>query len=84
MITDGFYHEAVAQVTLTLIFDKTTKYAIVYYDVKIVLDPKVLIAINDFVFQKKYEIDLARNVNGGNTAFVHYFNNTGIAHISTH
>ena len=60
---------------MTVIFDKTTKYAIVYYDVKILLDTKVLIAINDFIFQKKYEIDLARNVNPNNWSFVHYYSN---------
>jgi len=75
VITDGYYHEAVAQVTETLIYDKTTKYAIVYYDVKIVLAPKVLNSISDFVFQKEYEIDMAALINPSNNAYVHYFSN---------
>jgi len=75
VITDGFYHEAVAQVTETLIYDKTSKLAIVYYDVKIVLAPKVLDSISDFVFQKQYEIDLAALINPSNNAYVHYFSN---------
>jgi len=74
-IWDGAYNEAVAQVTLTVIYDKTSKDVIVYYDVKMVLDPKILVAIYDFVFQKKYEIDLARNVNPSNAAYIHYFYN---------
>jgi len=74
-IWDGFYNEPVAQVTVTAIYDKTTKDVIVYYDVKMVLDPKVLISIYDFVFSKKYEIDLARNVNPSNAAYIHYYCN---------
>jgi hypothetical protein len=72
-IHDGFYNEDVAKVTLTLVFQKDTKTAIVYKDVKILLDPKVLDIIFDFAFSERYEIDLARNVNPSNEAYIHYY-----------
>jgi hypothetical protein len=76
LIQDGAYgFEDVAKITFTVIYNKDTKYAIVYKDIKILLDTKILQTINDFVFQEKYEIDLARGVNQGNTAYIHWFHN---------
>jgi hypothetical protein len=72
-IRDGYYDEDVAKVVLTIIFDKTTKYAIVLKDVKILLDPKVIDLISDFAFSERYELDMARGINPSNEAFVHYF-----------
>jgi hypothetical protein len=77
VIKDGYYNENVAAVTLTVILNKATKYAIVYKDVKILLDPKVLISISDFAFSERYEIDVARNINPQNWAYVHYYANNG-------
>ena len=72
-IHDGKYNEDFAKVTLTLVFDKVSKQAIVYKDVKILLDTKVLDAITDFAFTERYELDLARVVNPSNEAFIHYY-----------
>jgi len=74
-IHDGKYNEDFAKVTLTLVYQKDTKYAIVYKDVKILLDPKVLDAITDLSFDERYELDLARHINTANRAFIHYFAN---------
>ena len=75
IIHDGKYDEDFAEVTFTVVFNKDTKYAIVYKDVKILLDPKVLDSIVDFAFSERYELDLARNINPGNEAYIHYFHN---------
>ncbi len=75
VMRDGYYNEDVAKVTFTIIVNKDTKYAIIYKDVKILLDPKVLDIIHDLAFSERYEIDVARNVNPSNAAFVHYFDN---------
>lgn len=73
IITDGYYMEDVAKVTFTVILNKDTKYAIIFKDVKILLDTKILDNIIDFAFSERYEIDLARGVNPSNQAFVHWF-----------
>jgi hypothetical protein len=77
IIRDGAYSsEDVAKVTITVVFSKVTKYAIVYKDVKILLDSKVLDLIKDFSFGERYELDLARGdntVNPSNQAYIHYF-----------
>jgi len=73
IITDEYYEEDVAKVTFTLVFNKDTKYAIAYKDVKILLDSKILDRIKDFAFTERYEIDLARGVNPSNTAYIHYY-----------
>ncbi|MGB9774799.1 MAG: hypothetical protein ACPL4I_12440, partial [Bacteroidota bacterium] len=75
VIHDGKYNEDFAKVTFTVVFNKDTKYAIVYKDVKILLDPKVLDSIVDFAFSERYELDLARNINPGNEAYIHYYHN---------
>jgi hypothetical protein len=75
IIHDGKYNEDFAKVTFTVVFNKDTKYAIVYKDVKILLDPKVLDSIVDFAFSERYELDLARNINPRNEAYIHYFHN---------
>jgi len=75
IIHDAKYNEDFAKVTFTIVFNKDTKYAIVYKDVKILLDPKVLDAITDFAFSERYELDMARWINPGNEAYVHYFHN---------
>jgi hypothetical protein len=67
--------EDVAQITFTVIMNKDTKYAIVYKDLKILLDTKVLDYITDLSFSERYEIDLAKNVNLGNKCFIHYYHN---------
>ncbi len=74
-ITDNNYGngEDVAQITFTVIMNKDTKYAIVYKDLKILIDPKVLDRINDLAFSERYEIDIARNINSGNRAYIHWF-----------
>jgi len=72
-IHDGFYNEDVAKVTITLVQQKDSKTAIVYKDVKILLDPKVLDIIYHFAFSERYEIDLARNINPSNEAYIHYY-----------
>lgn len=76
-IHDAKYNEDFAKVTFTLIYNKDTKYAIVYKDVKILLDPKVLDAIIDFAFSQRFELDMARWINPGNEAYIHYFHNYG-------
>lgn len=73
IIHDGYYNEDVAKVTITVVFNKDTKYAIVYKDVKILLDTKVLDLIRDFAFSERYEIDVARGVNPSNRAYIHYY-----------
>ncbi|MEM2130858.1 MAG: hypothetical protein QXZ70_09700, partial [Candidatus Bathyarchaeia archaeon] len=75
VIYDGKYKEDFAKVTFTIVFNKDTKYAIVYKDVKILLDPKVLDAITDFAFSERYELDLARVINPSNRAYIHYYHN---------
>jgi hypothetical protein len=74
-IHDSVYDEDVAKVTFTVTVNKDTKYAIIYKDVKLLIDPKVLDLINDFAFSERYEIDLARNINPSNQAYIHYFHN---------
>jgi hypothetical protein len=74
-IFDGKFQENVAKITFTVIFNKDTKYAIIYKDVKILLDTKVLDNINDFAFSERYEIDLCRNVNPSNQAYIHWYQN---------
>jgi hypothetical protein len=73
VIRDGFYNEDVAKVTFTVIFQKDTKYAIIFKDVKILIDQKVLDLIKDLSFGERYEIDLARGINPSNQAYIHYF-----------
>jgi hypothetical protein len=75
VIHDGFYNEDVAKITFTVILNKDTKYAIVYKDIKILMDPKVLDLINEFAFSERYEIDLARVINPSNQAFIHWYHN---------
>ncbi len=75
IVHDGYYNEDVAKVIITVLFNKVKKYAITFYDVKILLDPKVLDYITEFVFTKRYEIDLARGINLDNDAYVHYYHN---------
>jgi len=74
-VVDGYFDEEVAMVTFTLVFNKDTKYAIVYKDLKILLDSKILDSITDLAFSERYEIDLARGLNPSNTAYIHYYNN---------
>jgi len=74
-IHDGFSDEDVAQVFLTAVFEKDTKYVILYKDVKILLDAKVLDFISDFSFGERYEIDVARGLNPSNGAFTAWFPN---------
>ncbi len=76
VIHDSSYpNEDVAKITFTVILNKDTKYMIVYKDIKILIDPKVLTTINDFAFSERYEIDLVRNINPSNTAFIHWYHN---------
>lgn len=75
IIYDGYYGENVAEVFITVVFFKDLKYAIVYKDVKLLLDTKVLDFISDFSFSERYEIDLARGINPSNGAYIHYFQN---------
>jgi hypothetical protein len=76
-ILDGAHsNEQVAKITLTVVFNKDTKYATIYKDVKILLDPKILDEIKDISFGERYELDLARGdntVNPSNQAWVHYY-----------
>jgi len=67
--------EDVVKITFTVVYNKDTKYAIVYKDIKMLLDTKVLVAVNDFAFSERYEIDLARGVNLPNRAYVHWYHN---------
>jgi len=60
----------VAQVTFTTVFQKDTKYFIVYKDVKILLPPKVLSVIYGLSFSERYELDLNAPADSG---FVHYY-----------
>jgi hypothetical protein len=75
LIHDGYYDQDVAAVYITVIFNKDTKYAIIYKDVKILLDPKVIDFISDFSFSERYELDIARGINPSNGAYIHYFHN---------
>jgi hypothetical protein len=74
-IYDNYYvpNEALAQITFTIIFQKDTKYAIIYKDIKILLTPKDLQMINDFAFSERYELDLAANINPSLASYVHYY-----------
>jgi len=76
IIHDSFYNEDVAEVFVTINFYKDMKYAVVNYDVKILLEPKILDLINDFAFSNRYELDIAANLNPSNAAFVHYYHNS--------
>jgi hypothetical protein len=76
IIHDQFYNEDVAEVFVTINFYKDMKYAIVNYDVKILLEPKILDLISDFAFSNRYELDIAANFNPSNAAFVHYYHNS--------
>jgi hypothetical protein len=73
LIHDGKYDEDVAKVTLTVIYNKVTKYATVLKDVKILIDPKVLDFIDELAFSERYELDLVRGLNPSNEAYIHYF-----------
>jgi len=77
VIHDSYYNESVAEVFVTVNYYKDMKYAIVDYDVKILLEPKILDLINDFVFSNRYELDIAANINPSNAAYVHYYHNEG-------
>jgi len=74
-IMDNAYmqNEPLAQITFTIIFQKDTKYAIIYKDIKILLPTKDLGMINDFAFSERYEIDLAANINPSLNSYVHYY-----------
>ncbi|MEM2110549.1 MAG: hypothetical protein QXX08_01575 [Candidatus Bathyarchaeia archaeon] len=74
-IHDGFYDEDVAKITFTIVYNKVTKYAIVYKDLKILLDPKILDAINELTFSERYELDMVRKINPANRAYIHYYHN---------
>jgi hypothetical protein len=76
VIHDTFYNEDVAEVFITINFFKDTKYAIVYKDVKILLQPKILDQIYDFAFSERYELDLCANLNPSNAAYTHYYHNS--------
>ena len=73
VIFDGEHEEDVAKVTLTVIYNKVTKYATVFKDVKILIDPKVLDYIDEIAFSERYELDLVRGINPSNEAYIHYF-----------
>jgi len=72
-IWDNFYNEPVAQITFTLVLNKDSKIAIIYKDVKILLDAKVLDYITGIAFSERYELDLARGINPSNEAWIHWF-----------
>lgn len=74
-IYDGYYKEDFAKITFTIVFNKDTKYAIVYKDVKILLDPKILDSIAELTFSQRFELDLVRNINPANRAYIHYYHN---------
>ena len=74
-IHDGYYDEDFAKITFTVVYNKDTKYAIVYKDLKFLLDPKVLDEIRKLVFSQRFELDLARKINPSNWAYIHYFHN---------
>lgn len=73
VIHDAFYNEDVAEVFVTVNYYKDLKYAIVDYDVKMLLQPKILDLINDFAFSDRYELDIAANMNPSNSAYIHYY-----------
>ena len=73
VIFDPYENLSIAEVFVTIDFYKDTKYAIVDYDVKILIEPKVLDLINDFDFSNRYELDIAANENPSNAAFIHYY-----------
>lgn len=76
IIHDNVYSEDVCQLTFTLVFNKDSKYAILYKDYKTLLDTKVLDEINEFAFSERYELDMARGVNPGDSAYIHYYHNS--------
>ena len=75
LIHDGAYNEDFAKITFTVVYNKDTKYAIVYKDLKFLLDPKVFDAITKLIFSQRFELDLARKVNPSNWAYIHYYHN---------
>jgi hypothetical protein len=88
-ITDAFTNYPFAKVTLTLVYNKDTKYAIVYKDLKILCDTKELQGINQLCFSERYEIDMCRTINTGNKAYIHYFDynqeyDSNMSWITTH
>ena len=73
VIRDGAYNEDVLKITFTVVYNKVTKYFIVYKDLKVLIDPKVLDFIDEIAFTQRFELDLANKINDDNRAFVHYF-----------
>jgi hypothetical protein len=76
VIHDSYFNEDVAEVFVTISFYKDMKYATVNYDVKILVEPKILDLINDFAFSNRYELDLCSNQNPSNQAYIHYYHNS--------
>lgn len=78
IIQDGMnQYEDVAAVISTLVFDKDTKYAELYQDVKVLLSFKLLQGISAFSFSDRYELDLAVALNASTSdkSYIHYFAN---------
>jgi hypothetical protein len=76
VIHDAYFNEDVAEIFVTINFYKDMKYATVNYDVKILVEPKILDQINDFAFSNRYELDLCSNQNPSNQAYIHYYHNS--------
>lgn len=74
-IHDNKYNEDFAMITFTIVYNKDTKYAIVYKDYKTLLNPKDLDEIVDFAFSERYELDMVNKVNSENSAYIHYYHN---------
>ena len=77
IIHDNFYNEDVAEIWVTVNYYKDMKYAIVDYDVQILIAPKILDLINNFAFSTRYELDIDANQNPSNEAYIHYYHASG-------
>ncbi len=77
-VWDGHFSEAIANITITAVYNKESKTVIVYKDLKILLDTKILDSIQAISFSERYELDLAANENPTNGAFIHYYHSVGL------
>jgi hypothetical protein len=77
VIHDAYYNEDVAEVWVTINYYKDMKYAIVDYDVQILIAPKILDLINNYAFSTRYELDIDANQNPSNEAYIHYYHAAG-------
>ena len=67
--------DTVADVIFTVVFNKVKKYAIVYKDIKIKLNPQAVQTIVAFGFSNREKLDIAAAINDKLDSYVHYYHN---------